>query len=62
MAVMTVPTYPAARLVADGVQAHFARHITAARASEGVDFETPPTLAIASIPIGPLPSFSEGLS
>lgn len=49
MPVMTVPTYPAARLVADDVQAHFARHITAARASDGVDFETPPSLAIAAI-------------
>ena len=28
---------------------HFARHITAARATEGVDFETPPAQAIATI-------------
>src|SRR5688572_21957655 len=49
MPVMTLPTYPAARLVADNVQAHFARHITAARATERVDFDTPPTLAIAAI-------------
>src|SRR5688572_5084764 len=46
---ITLPTYPAARLVADNVQAHFARHITAARAAEAVDFETPPTPAIAAI-------------
>ena len=46
---ITLPTYPAARLVADDVQAHFARHITAARASDGIDFDTPSTLAIASI-------------
>jgi hypothetical protein len=49
MAVMTVPTYPAARLVADAVQAHFARHVTSARSRDGADLETPPTLAIASI-------------
>src|SRR5688500_12103820 len=49
MPVMTVPTYPAARLVADAVQGHFARHITAARVREGVNLETPPTLAIAAI-------------
>ena len=46
---MTQPTYPAARLVADAVQGHFARHITSARAGEGVDPETPPSLAIAAI-------------
>src|SRR5688500_322235 len=46
---MTQPTYPAARLVADAVQGHFARHITSARAGEGVDLETPPSLAIAAI-------------
>lgn len=49
MPVMTLPTYPAARLVADNVQAHFARHITAARATERLEFDTPPTLAIAAI-------------
>ena len=49
MAVMTVPTYPAAKLVADDVQAHFARHITAARTSDGTELDTPPSLAIAAI-------------
>jgi hypothetical protein len=49
MPVMTVPTYPAARLVADDVQAHFARHLAAARAREDVDLDAPPPLAIASI-------------
>ena len=46
---MTVPTYPAARLVADAVQGHFARHLTSARAREGVDVEAPPQVAIAAI-------------
>jgi len=49
MPVMTVPTYPAARLVADAVQGHFARHITSARGRGGGELETPPTLAIAAI-------------
>ena len=49
MPVMTQPTYPAARLVADAVQGHFARHITSARGREGVDIETPPRRAIAAI-------------
>ena len=49
MPVMTVPTYPAARLVADAVQGHFARHITSARSRGGGELETPPTLAIAAI-------------
>lgn len=46
---MTVPTYPAARLVAENVQAHFARHINGARTRDGVEVETPPPLAIAAI-------------
>src|SRR5688572_29233619 len=49
MPVMTQPTYPAARLVADAVQEHFARHITSAHAREAIDSETPPSLAIAAI-------------
>ena len=44
------PTYPAAGLVADAVQGHFARHIAAARAKAGSDgLDTPPALAIAAI-------------
>jgi hypothetical protein len=47
---MIQPTYPAARLVADAVQGHFARHIGDARAADGsVASNTPPPLAIASI-------------
>ncbi len=46
---MTLPTYPAARLVSDAVQGHFARHITDARAQEDAALESPPPLAIASI-------------
>jgi hypothetical protein len=46
---MTAPTYPQARLVADAVHVHFARHITAARSLEPIDIDTPPTLAIAAI-------------
>ncbi|HYE85318.1 MAG TPA: hypothetical protein VEA16_03105 [Vicinamibacterales bacterium] len=47
---MTQPTYPAAHTVADAVQAHFARHIAAARANGGNGVaESPPTAAIASI-------------
>ena len=50
MPAMTLPTYPAARLVAENVQAHFARHITGARTRDGdVNLDTPPTLAIAAI-------------
>ncbi len=49
MTVMTSPTYPAARLVADAVQGHFARHISTARARDGAHPETPPPLAIAAI-------------
>jgi hypothetical protein len=47
---MLQPTYPAAKLVADAVQSHFARHIAAARATDlanGADSPSP--LAIASI-------------
>jgi hypothetical protein len=46
---MTAPTYPQARLVADTVQGHFARHIGAARAKSASDVESPSTLAIAAI-------------
>src|SRR5688572_17589508 len=46
---MTAPTYPQARMVAEAVQVHFARHITAARSVEPTDIESPPTLAIAAI-------------
>ncbi len=46
---MNLPTYPAARLVSDAVQGHFARHIAAARAREGGDLESPSPLAIAAI-------------
>lgn len=46
---MTQPTYPAARLVSEAVQAHFARHIGTARARDGVDASSPPALAIAAI-------------
>jgi hypothetical protein len=45
---MNIPTYPAAQLVADAVQGHFARHIATARGS-GIDVETPSALAIAAI-------------
>lgn len=46
---MTIPTYPAARLVADAVHNHFARHIAAARARDGADADSPPALAIETI-------------
>jgi hypothetical protein len=46
---MTAPTYPQARLVADAVQSHFARHIHAAGAQEAAAVETPPAPAIAAI-------------
>ncbi|MBY0494495.1 MAG: hypothetical protein K2Y23_09780 [Cyanobacteria bacterium] len=47
---MIQPTYPAANLVADAVQAHFARHIAAARPTDLVNgADSPPPLAIASI-------------
>jgi hypothetical protein len=46
---MTTPTYPVARLVADAVQGHFARHIATARARDGVDLDSPSALAIAAI-------------
>src|SRR5688500_19351520 len=48
-AFMTAPTYPQARMVAEAVQVHFARHITAARSVESRNIESPPTLAIAAI-------------
>ena len=46
---MTQPTYPVARIVADVVERHFARHIAAARANGGATAQTPPALAIAAI-------------
>ena len=46
---MTAPTYPQARMVAEAVQSHFARHINAARMKQRADIESPPTLAIAAI-------------
>jgi hypothetical protein len=47
---MNQPTYPAAKVVANAVQAHFARHISGARAREMVVAgEAPPVEAIASI-------------
>jgi hypothetical protein len=46
---MNLPTYPAARLVSDAVQGHFARHIAAARARVGADLESPSPIAIAVI-------------
>ncbi len=45
---MIQPTYPAAKLVADAVQGHFARHIAAARAAGGApaaDSPSPPAIA-----------------
>lgn len=47
---MNQPTYPAARLVADAVQVHFARHIADARTRQGRDVaDSPPPLAVATI-------------
>jgi DNA integrity scanning protein DisA with diadenylate cyclase activity len=47
---MAQPTYPSARLVAEAVQVHFARHIAGARARDGIVVaEPPPALAVASI-------------
>jgi hypothetical protein len=47
---MIQPTYPAARLVADAVQQHFARHIGAARAADSaVSSDAPAPAAIAAI-------------
>ena len=47
---MIQPTYPAAKLVADAVQGHFARHIGAAQgADSSAAGEAPPTHAIAAI-------------
>ena len=47
---MIQPTYPAARLVADAVQGHFARHIGAARPTDGSSTpDAPPPPAIAAI-------------
>jgi hypothetical protein len=46
---MNAPTYPAARLVADSVQGHFARHIAAARAQDTLSGDTPSLMAIETI-------------
>src|SRR3954466_9085110 len=46
---MPQPTYPAARLVADSVQGHFARHIAGAGATNDPICEAPPPLAIESL-------------
>ena len=46
---MTAPTYPQARMVADAVHAHFARHISAARARGAVEAESPSREAITAI-------------
>src|SRR5688572_26032551 len=46
---MAAPTYPAARLVTDSVQGHFARHIAAARATDSVTCDTPSPRAIETI-------------
>lgn len=47
---MIQPTYPAANLVADAVQEHFARHIAAARSTDLVNgADSPPPRAIAAI-------------
>jgi hypothetical protein len=46
---MTSPTYPAARLVAESVQGHFARHITAARLTEPVAGDAPSPRAVETI-------------
>ena len=47
---MIQPTYPAAKLVADAVQGHFARHIGAARAADGsIAPDAPTPTAIAAI-------------
>jgi hypothetical protein len=46
---MTQPTYPVARIVADAVEGHFARHIAAAQANGGTSAHTPPARAVASI-------------
>jgi hypothetical protein len=47
---MIQPTYPAAKLVADAVQGHFARHIAAARATDPAGIgESPSPHAIAAI-------------
>ena len=44
---MTLPTYPAARLVSEAVHGHFTRHIATARATG--DHESPPSMAIAAL-------------
>jgi hypothetical protein len=46
---MTSPTYPAARLVSESVQGHFARHIAAAQANDSVPCEAPSPRAVESI-------------
>ena len=46
---MAQPTYPAARLVADSVERHFAQHIAAAGPIDDAILEAPPPLAVASL-------------
>jgi len=46
---MTQPTYPVAGTVADAVQRHFARHISAASPGNGETAVVPPTHAISAI-------------
>lgn len=46
---MNAPTYPAARLVADDVQAHFLRHIQSATSRDGIENEAPASPAIAAL-------------
>jgi hypothetical protein len=47
---MIQPTYPVARIVADAVGGHFARHIAAAGVTDATSIaESPPPLAIAAI-------------
>lgn len=46
---MSAPTYPAARIVSETVQGHFARHIASARAQDGAEVESPPSPAIEAI-------------
>src|SRR6478736_8612200 len=46
---MTQPTYPVAGTVADAVQRHFARHISAASPGNGEAAVVPPTGAISAI-------------
>jgi hypothetical protein len=46
---MAQPTYPAARLVADPIERHFARHIAAAGVIDNAITDAPPPLAIETL-------------